>query len=378
MTRPDDVLDVAVIGGGQAGLAMAWHLRRHGLRFAVLDAAPEVGATWRSRWDSLRLFTSARYDGLPGLRFPGAGDRYPTKDEVADYLRGYAAAFDLPVRLDSRVHSLTSCGDGYELGTARGRIRAQQVVVATGPFQVSSVPGLATGLDPAVTQLHSSDYRGPHQLPDGPVLVVGDGNSGRQIAAELATTRRVDLATSGTAAVVPQRPLGRDLFWWLTGLGLVTAPADSRIGRRMRARGELVVGTTDRMLRDTGVTLRPRLTAVDGLTGRFADGAMLALDTVVWATGFRRDHSWIDVPGALIDGRPVHERGVSPVPGLHFLGLPWQHSRGSALLGFVGHDAAHLTQRITASAATRRNHRRDDTSLRRSLEPSHSPARSTP
>jgi len=340
----DHDLDVAVIGGGQAGLAMAWHLRRLGLRFAVLDAGSEIGAAWRSRWDSLRLFTPARYDSLPGLPFPGPPDRYPTKDEVAGYLRDYVAAFDLPVRLDSRVTRLSREGDGHALVTERGTVRARQVVVATGPFQSPRTP--ATGLDPAVTQLHSSSYRNPDGLPLGPVLVVGDGNSGRQIARELAATRHVELATAGAAAVVPQRLLGRDLFWWLDRSGLLGAPASSRIGQRMRARGELVVGTTDRMLRDSGVILRPRLTAADGTAARFADGTRTDVDTVVWATGYRPDHSWIDVDGALAYGLPAHERGVSPAPGLYFLGLPWQHTRGSALLGFVGADAAHLAEQI--------------------------------
>lgn len=344
----DQNLDVAVIGGGQAGLAMAWHLRRLGLRFAVLDAGSGIGSAWRSRWDSLRLFTPARYDALPGRPFPAPPDRYPTKDEVADYLRDYVAAFGLPVRLNSRVTRLHRDGDAFTLVTPQGTTRARQVVVATGPFQTPHVPKLATGLHPVVTQLHSSAYRNPAELPCGPVLVVGDGNSGRQIARELAATRRVELATAGTATVVPQRLMGRDLFWWLDRSGLLAAPATSRIGRRMRARGELVVGTTDRTLRAARVTLRPRLAAADGTGVRFADGSRTDVDTVVWATGYRADRSWIDVDSALADGPPVHERGVSPDPGLSFLGLPWQHSRGSALLGFVGADAAHLADRIAA------------------------------
>jgi putative flavoprotein involved in K+ transport len=341
----DAVLDVAVVGGGQAGLALAWHLRRRGLRFAVLDANAQIGDVWRARWDSLRLFTPARFDGLPGMAFPGPPARYPGKDEVADYLRDYAAAFDLPVRLASPVRRLTRHADGYLLRTPRGEVRARQVVVATGPFQTPHVPAIAGGLGPEITQLHSVAYRNPAQLPDGPVLVVGDGNSGRQIAAELAATRHVDLATSGTAAVVPQRLLGRDLFWWLTRLGVLAAPADSRLGRRLQARGELVVGTGERVLRGAGVALRPRLAAAEGTTGRFADGSTSALDTVIWASGYRCDDSWIDVPGVLRGGRLVHDRGVTPAPGLYVLGRPWQRSRGSALLGFVGRDAADRADR---------------------------------
>jgi putative flavoprotein involved in K+ transport len=311
-TLPDATLDVAVVGGGQAGLALAWHLRRRGLRFAVLDANAETGDVWRARWDSLRLFTPARFDGLPGMAFPGPPDRYPGKDEVADYLRDYAAAFDLPVRLASPVRRLTRHTDGYLLRTPDGDVRARQVVVATGPLQTPHVPAIAAGLGREITQLHSGAYRSPDQLPDGPVLVVGDGNSGRQIAAELAATRHVELATSGTAAVVPQRLLRRDLFWWLTRLGVLAVPADSRLGRRLRARGELVVGTSDRMLRAAGVTLRPRLAAAEATTGRFADGTTSALDIVLWATGYRPEDSWIDVPGVLQGGRLVHP-GAGPV-----------------------------------------------------------------
>lgn len=343
-------LDALVIGGGQAGLAMAWHLRRQGLRFLVLDAGPEVGHVWRARWDSLRLFTSARYDALPGLAFPGTPDRYPSKDEVADYLQAYVAAFDLPVRLDSSVTGLRRGAAGYEITTVGDTFHARQVIVATGPFQTPAVPAAAAGLDPTVTQLHSAGYRTPEELPTGPVLVVGGGNSGLQIAQELAATRHVDLAIGAIPSVVPQRVLGRDLFWWLAGLGVVSAPADSRIGARMRARGELVVGTKPRALQRSGVTLRPRLTGTDRTSVRFSDGATLEVDTVIWATGFRPDYSWLGV-GVLVGGRPVHRRGVTDAPGLYFLGLPWQHSRGSALLGFVRDDAAYLAQRIAEHAA---------------------------
>jgi putative flavoprotein involved in K+ transport len=379
-TEDAESVDVAVVGGGQAGLAIAWHLRRLGLRFLVLDAGPEIGHVWRSRWDSLRLFTPARYDALPGMAFPGPPDTHPGKDAVADYLRDYAAAFDLPVRTNSpvtRLRRATGGGEGYELVTADSTVHARQVVIATGPFQTPAVPRLAAGLDSTVTQLHSAQYRNPHSLPPGPVLVVGDGNSGRQIAVELAATRQVDLACSGTATVVPQRLLGRDLFWWLSRLGLVTTGADSRIGRRLRARGELVVGTTDRMLRAAGVTLRPRLTTADGTTVGFADGSRSEVGAVVWATGYRPGYSWVDVDGVLADGRPQHDRGVTPAPGLYVLGLPWQHSRGSALLGFVRHDAAHLADQIAAhtpqsgtTGQTWWNHRCDTPATPRSLEAS--------
>jgi putative flavoprotein involved in K+ transport len=171
-------LDVVVVGGSQAGLAMAWHLQRLGLNFVVLEAGPEVGHVWRARWDSLKLFTPAQYDALPGMAFPAPADTYPTKEPVADYLQAYVATFDLPIRLNARVTSLVQTDVGFEVQAADQTYRAQQVVVATGPFQVPFVPPQARGLDPSVTQVHSADYRNPQALPEGPVLVVGGGTRG--------------------------------------------------------------------------------------------------------------------------------------------------------------------------------------------------------
>jgi putative flavoprotein involved in K+ transport len=342
----DDLLDVVVIGGGQAGLAMAWHLAREQLRFTVLEAGPELGHTWRSRWDSLRLFTPAQHDGLPGMPFPGPPDTYPGKDAVAGYLGAYAAAFGLPVRLNTRVTRLSRTQDGFDLRTGNGVFRARQVVVATGPFQVPFVPPVARRLDGSVTQLHSSAYRSPQALPGGPVLVVGGGNSGFQIARELAATRPVGLSIATRAPVLPQRLAGQDLFWWLTRLKLMRVTTQSRPGRRMSAR-EFIIGTSRRKLQAAGVRFRPAVTGADGRTTRFTDGTSLDATVVIWATGYRPDYSWIDIPGVAADGQVIHRRGVTEVPGLYFLGLSWQHTRGSALLGFVGDDAAYLAPLIT-------------------------------
>ena len=352
MNPTHDALDVLVIGAGQAGLATAYHLQRHGLRFLVVDAAPAIGHAWRSRWDSLRLFSPAQYDGLPGLAFPAPADTYPTKDEVADYLETYATRFDLPVLLGCAVRRLERVDGRFAVHTSQGTLMALQVVVATGPFQTPALP--AVDLPAHITQLHSAAYRTPADLPPGPVLVVGAGNSGRQIALELAATHDVTLAIGTEPLQLPQRILGRDLFWWLTRLGVLTKTSDSLLARRMRARGDLVIGTPVRDLRRAGVRLRPRLAgpATDGV--RFEDGSRACPTTVVWATGFRTDYAWIDVPGVVTDGRVFHRRGLSAVPGLAFVGLPWQHTRGSALLGFVGHDAAWLAEQLAAAAPRRR------------------------
>jgi putative flavoprotein involved in K+ transport len=344
-----DVLDVVVVGGSQAGLAMAWHLQRQGLRFVVLEAGPEVGHVWRSRWDSLKLFTPAQYDNLPGMAFPAPADTYPTKDPVADYLQTYAKAFDLPVRLDAKVTELRRLEDGsFEVYTGDATYQARQVVVATGPFQVPFVPPQAAKLDPSVTQVHSADYRNPQALPDGPVLVVGGGNSGFQIAEELAATRQVDLSIATTYPMLPQRLAGRDLFWWLSRLGLLRVTVTSRPGRRM-SRRDFVIGTNRRRLERARVRFRPRLVDADGRTVRFADHSLLEdIGVVVWATGYRPDYAWIHIPEVVREGYVVHRRGVTKVPGLYFLGLSWQHTRGSALLGFVNDDAAYLANQISS------------------------------
>ena len=344
----DGLLDVIVVGGSQAGLAMAWHLARQHLRFVVLEAGPEVGHTWRSRWDSLTLFTPTQYDALPGRPFPGLADIYPAKDPVADYLQAYAAAFNLPVRLNARVTHLSRTQEGFEVRTDGQVFRARQVVVATGPFQVPFVPPAARRLDESVTQLHSAGYRNPQALPEGPVLVVGGGNSGFQIAEELAATRQVDLSIGAKAPMLPQRLTGKDLFWWLTRLGLMRVTAESRLGRRLRARPDFVIGSSRRRLRKAGVRFRPRLTGAGGRTVHFADGSALVAGVVIWATGYRPDYSWIHIPGVARDGQVAHRRGVTQVPGLYFLGLTWQHTRGSALLGFVNDDATYLTGHIAA------------------------------
>jgi putative flavoprotein involved in K+ transport len=342
--------DVIVIGAGQAGLALGSSLAARNADFLLLEAGPEVGHSWRTRWDSLRLFSPAGYDSLPGLPFPAPADSHPTKDEVADYLAAYARHFALPVRLNSPVVRLHREDDGsFAVTTPTETLRARQVVVATGPFQTPSVPALADQLDPLVPQLHSADYRNPAQLPAGSrVLVVGAANSGLQIADELAAGCSVTVAVGSRPKELPQRILGRDLFFWLTRSGFFTVPAGSRIARRLRARGDLVIGTRSRSLRRRGIAFSPRLTGFAGRSARFADGSTAEVDAVVWATGFRTDYSWLHVPGVIVDGAVRHDAGTTDVPGLYFLGLPWQTSRGSALLGFVGRDAAALDRRMTA------------------------------
>ena len=341
----DERYDVVVIGAGQAGLAIGHFLAMQSKRFVVVEAADSIGSAWRSRWESLVLFTPRRYDALPGLAFPGDPDGYPTRDEVIAYLERYAEHFQLPIALSSPVRSLRKESDTFVLETHEKRILASQVVVATGPFQVPNVPALAAGLAADVFQTHSTGYRRPADIPEGRVLVVGGGNTGFQIAKELVASREVHLAVGTRQTPLPQRLLGRDVFWWLTRLGLLSKTVESRLGRRLRGRDTLI-GSSPRQVKRVGVQVRPRAVRADGRTIGFADGGELEVDAVVWASGYRPDHSWIELPVTAEDGTLRQRRGVTEVPGLYFLGLSWQHTRGSALLGFVADDAAYIARQL--------------------------------
>jgi putative flavoprotein involved in K+ transport len=341
--------DVLVIGGGQAGLTMGYYLAQRGLRFQIVDAGAEVGAVWRSRWDSLRLFTPAQYDNLPGLPFPASANTYPGKDDVASYLQAYAAKFELPVRPDTMVTSLTRSNGVYVAKAGGEALEARQVVVATGPFQVPFIPPIAKELDPGVCQLHSVEYRHSATMPPGRVLVVGAANSGCQIARELSATHAVELSVGQRLPAIPQRPLGRDVWWWASMLGLDRVTAGSRLGRRLAGRDQVIGPGPRRLARRHGIPIRPRAASTAGRTITFTDGSAAKYDTVVWATGFRTDHTWIDIPGVTDkQGRILHTRGVTPSPGLYMLGHTWQHTRTSALLGWVRNDAAFLDERIAA------------------------------
>src|SRR5215204_7199093 len=222
-------LEVAVVGGGQAGLALGHSLRRQGRRFVIFERGGSIAPAWRERWDSLTLFTPRRYSALPGLPFPGDPDDYPTRDEVIAYLEQYAVAFDLPIEFNSAVWSLRHEDDSFRIEAGGRDLVADHVVVATGPFQRPLTPALADELAPEVVQMHSAGYRRASDLPDGRVLVVGGGNTGFQIAKELSTSHAVELAIGSRQTPLPQKLLGRDLFWWLTKLGLLQKSLETQL-----------------------------------------------------------------------------------------------------------------------------------------------------
>ncbi len=341
-----NMFDVVVVGGGQAGLAVGYELAQRGLRFVILDAAHTIGQVWRDRYDSLTLFTPTQYSNLPGMPFPKPYDTYPTKDEVVAYLEQYVAAFQLPVQLQTRITAAYQKGSGFSVETDTEIYQTQAVIVATGPFQQPFTPPFAIDIAPTVVQMHSSAYRNPGQLPSGAVLVVGAGNSGAQIAVELADERDVTLAVGKRPPTLPQRVLGRDIFWWLHRLGIMNVSADSALGRRMRRLDPLIGTDLDRLARERRVRLVGRALGASGATVHFTAGQAVEVTSIIWATGFRADYRWIRVPVLDQHGMPIHQRGVTKVPGLYFVGLPWLHRRASALLGGVGSDAAFLTAHV--------------------------------
>jgi putative flavoprotein involved in K+ transport len=319
-----------------------------------LDRARRVGDSWRNRHDSLRLFSTRASSALAGLALPGDPHGYPTKDEIADYLEAYARRLGAPVRLRTGVRRLSRSGDRFHAEVDGGGVlEARAVVLACGAFQEPVVPPFAAALSSEVLQLTSATYRNPGQLPQRRVLVAGDGATGRQLALELTPGRAVWLATGRPRLVVGRRILGRDQMWWSQRLGLLRASRESAVGRLLR-RYEPFPGEELRLrsLRRRGVRIAARASGARGRSVAFADGTSVEVDAVVWAVGWRERTGWVDVPGATdAHGRFVERRGVSPVPGLYFVGREWQWTRGSGLLAGVALDAAYVADRIVERLA---------------------------
>ncbi len=276
---------------------MGSFFRTQGCGFMILERAGEIAPAWRERWDSLTLFTPRRYSALPGLPFPGDPDGYPTRDEVIVYLERYAETFELPIELNSEVKKLERSDDlRFRLELDRRTITADQVVVATGPFQTPYVPKLVEKLDGDVFQTHAVGYRRPDEVPEGTFLVVGGGNTGFQIAKELSATHKVVLSVGTRQKPLPQRVLGRDLFWWLTKARILDKTVDSRLGRKLSTRDTLIGSSPRELKKRYGVEVKPRVVDAEGRRVRFEDGSELEVDAVVWATGYRPDYVWIKLP----------------------------------------------------------------------------------
>jgi putative flavoprotein involved in K+ transport len=339
--------DTVVIGGGQAGLAVGYYLARRHADFVIVDAGERIGQAWDSRWDSMRLFSPAHFTRLPGQRFPGPRRHLPSKDEMADYLRSYAAKFELPVRLCWRVDQLSRDADGRYLISSNGRVlRADTTVVATGPAMRPRMPEVASELDPDIRSLHSVDYRNPEQLRDGAVLIVGAGNSGAEIALDLAPTRRVVLAgrDTGRLPISLGGPVYRVMNQFLT--------ANTRLGRRFAGsvnagKGTPLVRVRPTDLAQAGVVRAPRVVGQVDSRPQLDDGQVLDVANVIWCTGYRPNYSWIALPRFPHDRLPTHQRGaVQGHPGLYVVGLPFLFRMASSLVGGVGPDARHIAHLI--------------------------------
>lgn len=360
--EPDDAMaerhDVVVIGAGQAGLSVGYHLKRQGIDHVILDGAARVGDVWRNRWDSLRLFTPAKFDSLDGFRFPANRDAFPTKDQMADYLESYASTFELPVRLDARVESLRKANGRFRVVTKNGAYEADHVVVAAASYQKPRRPEFARDLDANVFQMHSHEYRRPSQLPDGPVLLVGAGNSGAEIAIDLAGTHEVFLSGRDVGHIPFDIAgfLGRKLLVRLVIRGMfhrvltMRTPMGRKFRSKMHGHGMPLIRTRPGQLERAGVRRVGKITGISDGKALTDDGAKVPFASVIWCTGFHSGFNWIDLPVLDAHGDPRHRFGkATEMDGLYFAGLHFQYAVSSTMVAGVGRDARRVAGWIAAA-----------------------------
>jgi putative flavoprotein involved in K+ transport len=368
ITRDPEEITTIVVGGGQAGLAVGYHLKEVGDPFLILDASKHPGESWRNRWDSLRLFTPARYSGLPGLPFPAEHPfALPSKDDVACYLEHYARRFDLPLRNEVSIDRIARDGNHYVVSSGPRSFSADNVVVATGAYSTPRIPGFAPQLDPRILQMHSSEYRNPEVLRPGNVLVVGAGNSGAEISYEISRSHATVLSgkESGHSPVATGGRWDRLLtpFIWFVFARVLSV--ENWFGRRARPKSIAISAAPLERIRPkelaaAGVGRVGRTVGVRDGRPLLDDGRVLDVANVIWCTGYRPNFDWIDLPVFGHDGLPVHDRGViAGAPGLYFLGLFFQTSLTSSLIGGVGKDAAYIAKHIASRARSAGGARRD-------------------
>ena len=344
------MMDYVVIGGAQAGLAMAYHLRKMKKKFVVIDGGKEIGDSWLNRWDSLKLFTPTEYNHLPGLKFDAPKDHYPTKVEVANYFKLYVEKFKIPVQLNTLVTSLRKTEKGFFVAHKDGEIEAKNVIVATGLFHIPYTPPCHTKISGNIHQIHSNYYKGLHQLEEGDALVVGGGDSGYQILNEISkdTSRTVYFSGDTKVKSLPQHFLGKTLWWWFTLVGFLSYTKYSWIGKKINSSTQPVIGTDVR-----GILSRKNVIPVgrtkDALNEEiiFDTKKKSTIKNIIWATGYRPNFKWIEGLELDADSYPKNFRGVSNIKDLYFIGLPWMYTRGSATLGGVSKDASYLANIIS-------------------------------
>ncbi|MCC2528498.1 NAD(P)/FAD-dependent oxidoreductase [Bacillus halotolerans] len=340
--------DTIVIGAGQAGISIGYYLKQSEQKFIILDKSHEVGESWKDRYDSLILFTSRMYSSLPGMYLEGEKHGFPSKDEIGAYLKKYVGKFEIPIQLRTEVISVLKLKNYFLIKTNREEYQTKNLVIATGPFHTPSIPSISKNLANNINQLHSSQYKNSKQLVHGNVLVVGGGNSGAQIAVELSKERVTYLACSNKLVYLPLLVRKRSIFWWFDKLGVLNASNTSILGKFIQKKGDPIFGyELKHAIKQKEIILKKRVISGNQNEIIFQDSSKLEVNNIIWATGFSNPLSWIQIEGFFDkEGEIIHDRGVSTVEGLYFIGLPWQHRRGSALLQGVGNDADYIVKQI--------------------------------
>jgi putative flavoprotein involved in K+ transport len=343
------MLDYVVVGGAQAGLSIAYHLKIMEKKYVVIDGEKEIGASWLNRWNSLKLFTPTEYNHLPGLKFDAPKGHYPTKFEVADYFKLYVKKFDIPVQLNTLVTSVRKTENGFFVTHKNGEIEAKNVIVATGPVHTPYTPPCHTKISDTILQIHSNYYKGLDQLQEGDTLVVGGGDSGYQILNEVSkdSSRTVYFSGDTTVKSLPQLILGKTLWWWFTLIGFLSYSKYSWIGKKINSFTQPIIGTDVKEILSRKNVI-PGGRTKDALNEEivFETQNVSTIKNIIWATGYRPNFQWIEGLELDSDSYPKNYRGVSNIEGLYFLGLPWMFTRGSATLGGVSKDARYLANMI--------------------------------
>ncbi len=340
--------DFIIVGAAQAGLSMAYELKKSGLNYLVLDKEDEIGASWLNRWDSLKLFTPTEFNHLPGFDFPASKGHYPNKYEVAGYFKDYVEKFDIPVNLNTFVHSIDKQNGIYHIHTNEQTFLSENVIVATGPFHIPYTPAFHEKIDGSIKQWHSNYYKHPDQLQQGPALVVGAGDSGFQILDEISSSGRKTYFSGDTKVkTLPQEILGKTLWWWFTKTGYLSIHKHNWLGKYISNTKQPVIGLdTNAILNRKKVFPVKKTIDAESTVIYTKDKELDDIKNIIWATGYRPNFNWIKGIELDKDGYPVHHRGVSNTRGLYFIGLPWLYTRGSATLGGVKKDAKYLSAHI--------------------------------
>ncbi|QWI17732.1 oxidoreductase [Bacillus wiedmannii] len=340
--------DIIIVGAGQAGLIMGNYLKQEGYNFLLLEAGNRIGDSWRNRYNSLQLFTPKEYSSLPGMILKGEKNEFPHKDEIAMYLEEYAQYFQLPVQLQTEVLKIRKEKEIFELHTPTEVLKSKKVIIASGGFQQPYIPSFSQHLSSHIFQIHSSQYKSPSQIPKGNVLVVGGGNSGMQIAVELAKTHEVTMSISHPLTFLPLRLFRKSIFYWLEKLGLLYAEVNTKRRKWFQKRKDPIFGFEGKeLIRNGAIKLEEKVVSASENNIMFQNGGTYSAESIIWSTGFIQNYKWIELEKAVNEnGFPNHVKGISPVRGLYYIGLPWQSQRGSALICGVGKDAAYILSEI--------------------------------